>query len=350
MMKRFSNDWDALLVIAIVVLAGVCAPAQRTVAAQEADEGKIVTIAPGAVRGELEAETRIVEEPAYWIGVRGRSIESAVLRTHLQLAEDMGVVVEEVVAESPAAKAGLRKHDIILRCNGDAVDNMRVLQTQVRSGLEKPLELRIIRLGQQEKIVVVPELRPEQLSQPANPNGQFNQGMQGDIMGQLMEQFGGRNIGPGMVFRGAGQDLNLNLNQMPNGVSVSIQRHGDGPAQITVQKGEQTWQVVGDDEESLQQLPDDVRPFVERMLKGQGNAPGFGGEGINFGELGEELQEFIPRGFGGFQPRIERRFRRQREPGEDEMQQRMQQLEQQLQQLQQRFENGEPAVPLEKTS
>ena len=40
------------------------------------------------------------------------SFESEVLRTHLQLAEDMGVVVEDVIADSPAAKAGLRKHDI----------------------------------------------------------------------------------------------------------------------------------------------------------------------------------------------------------------------------------------------
>lgn len=330
-MKRFLPSWDSLLIASLVVLSGVCAQSQQMASAQGADEGKVVTIAPDDGVGELTEETRVVEEPVYWIGIRGRSIESEVLRTHFQLAGDMGVVVEDVVAESPAAKAGLRKHDIILRCNNDTVDDMRVLQSQVRAGKDKPLELKIIRLAKQEKIVVVPELRPEQLSEPANSGGQFGRNMEGDIMGQLMQQFGGRNIGPGMVFRGGGGGQRFNLNQMPNGVSVSIQRNNDEPAQITVKKGDQTWQIEGDDEESLKQLPDDVRPFVERMLNGQGNAQAFGGEGIDFGELGEELQDFLPRGLGGFQ-----RARRPDRFG-DPVLERMEQMERRLEELNNRL-------------
>ena len=57
---------------------------------------------------------------------------------------------------------------------------------------------------------------------------------------------------------------------MPNGVSVSIQKQNDEPAHITVKRGNDTWDIVGDDPSSLAQLPDDVRPFVEQLLAGGG--------------------------------------------------------------------------------
>ena len=322
-MTRLSHLWDTLLIAAILLIASICAQSQ----AQEADEGKVVTIAPdtdasnsGAVG--IPPQTRIVEAPSYWIGVRGRSIESDVLRTHLQLAEDMGVVVEDVVAGSPAEKTGLRKHDIILRVNGEAVDNMQVLQSHVRTGEETPLELKIVRLGKQEKIVIVPELRPEQFSEPANANGPFNGGASGDMLQQLIEQFGARNIGPGMVFRGGRQ--RFDLNQMPNGVSVSIQRNNNGPAQITVKQGDQTWQIVGDDEESLKQLPGDVRPFVEQMLNGQNSFRGFGGGAVDFGDINAELEGLLPRGLGGLRRGIERQdHQRELQAHDLELQERM---------------------------
>ncbi len=290
-MKHNAFPWDSLLIVTMMLLATVCAQSQAAaLATDDEKEGAVAQISPdeGANDLEIEPQTGIAPEPTYWIGIAGRSIESAVLRTHLQLAEDMGVVVERVLDDSPAAKAGLRKHDIILRVNGDAVDNMRVLQSQVRTGKDKPLELKIVRLGKQEKIVVVPEPQPANLTEQARTMSQRAQGMDRDIMQRLMQQFGGRNIGPGRAFRAGPQGFNFN--QMPSGISVSIQRNNDSPAQITVKKGDQTWKIVGDDEESLKQLPDDVRPFVERMLNGQGRMQGFGRARLPDG-LGDPMLE-----------------------------------------------------------
>lgn len=347
-MQKQSNRWETLLVASIVVISGLCAQAQ----AQNDEEGKVVTIDARGADGEsdLKEEVRVVEEPTYWIGIQGRNIESEVLRTHFQLAGDMGVVVEEVVEGSPAEKAGLRRHDIILRANGDAVDNMRVLQEQVRSGQDQPLELKIIRLGKKENIVVVPEARPQDLAQRVQPADRFGQGFgQGDMVQQLMRQFGGRNFGQGMILP-RGNVQAFNFNQMPNGVSVSVQRNNDEPAQITVKQGDQTWNIVGDDEESLKQLPDDIRPFVQRMLNGQGNAQGFGGnfQGFNgnfdFENLNEEIEKFLPRNLGGFE-RFGNGQNRRFDLQELELKERMERLEQRLQQLQGRFEEDlvEPA-------
>lgn len=331
------TPWENLLLAAVVVLAGVCAQAQ----AQE--EGRIVRISPEGDEAEIaiDEEVQVIEAPAFWIGIRGRSIESEVLRTHLQLAEDMGVIIEEVVPDSPAAKAGLRKHDVILRANGDAVNNMEVLQNQVRDFGDKPIELVIIRLGKEETVVVVPEKRPEQvLTEPTPPQGfKFDFGGE-DQIGPMLRMFGGRNIGPGMVFRG-GQAFNFN--EMPSGVSVSIQRNNDEPAQITVKKGDQTWQIQGDDEESLKQLPEDVRPFVERMLHGQAMMNGF-----DFGDLDLQLQKVLPRAMDDFQLRnkaLQERFQAQ----EKQLQERMKQLEKQMQQMQKRIEGFKPEVQEEQS-
>jgi hypothetical protein len=64
-----------------------------------------------------------------------------------------------------------------------------------------------------------------------------------------------RHFGPGVIVGGQG----FGVAQMPNGVSISIQKENDQPAHITVKRGNETWEVVGDDPESLQQLPDDLR-------------------------------------------------------------------------------------------
>lgn len=343
-MKRQSTPWDTFFVVAMMLIASVCAHAQAAVPKEaEASDSDV----EASLR---EAQAPDVEEQAYWIGIRGRSIESAVLRTHLQLAEGMGVVVEEVLADSPAAKAGLRKHDILLRVNGDAIDNMQVLQSQVRAGKEKPLELTIIRLGKQEKMVIVPEVLPQEVAAgqrlAAQPLGRFNgRGLDNEAMQQLFEQLGMRNLGPGMGFRGGQM---FNFNQIPDGVSVSIQRNNDGPAQITVKQGDKTWQIEEGDEKSLQQLPDEVRPFVERILSGQNNLQGIGGT-LGLRDLEAELEGVLPRELGNFRPRggaHRQPFDRQ----EDSLRKRMEQLEKRLQQLQKRLDNGEPALPLDKTT
>jgi hypothetical protein len=55
---------------------------------------------------------------------------------------------------------------------------------------------------------------------------------------------------------------------MPNGVSVTMKKEGDQPAEITVKRGEETWTVTADDPESLEKLPEDLRPFVASMTQG----------------------------------------------------------------------------------
>jgi len=79
-----------------------------------------------------------------------------VLRTQLSIAEGEGVVVEEVLPDTPAAKMGLRRHDVILAVNGTpvaAAPAVRAAVEAVKEGGE--LKLRILRGGKAEEIAGV---------------------------------------------------------------------------------------------------------------------------------------------------------------------------------------------------
>ena len=271
--------WGALA-IAFPALAVVVA--QSPVAAfadeeVEVAEGRITELSPE--RGDRpavvteEGEEAKVAAPKYWIGLQGRPIDNRVLRTQLQLAGDVGVAIETVMPESPAEKAGLRQDDILVAVDGEPLSDLAYLQSVVAEKHDKPIELKVLRLAKEEVIKVTPEEIPAEVlerlaaqQQRQNPMGML-QGGNFDpqaLMEQLRQQGGQggmRMIGPGMIFGGQGA-------QVPNGVSVNVTRDGDGKATITIQKGDETYTVDGDDAEAIAKLPEDVRPYVEQIVNG----------------------------------------------------------------------------------
>jgi membrane-associated protease RseP (regulator of RpoE activity) len=268
------------------------------------EEGRIVGISPEGDadlnirhRQDLIADDEAQTLPAYWLGIQGQPLQSDVLRTHLQLAEGVGIVIEDVVPGSPAEKAGLRRHDVLLNVGGEQISGMGVLQKAVADSNGKALDLKVIRLAKEETISVTPEAPPADLAAKMGAGRSTAQGgmqlggmpLGGDdpmaqiqaMMKQLQQNgVGGgvRVFGPGMVMGGQG----LNMAQVPSNVQVSVTREGDGPATVTVKRGEDTWTLKGDDKEAIAELPDDVRPFVEQMLQGGQS----GGAGVLGGHLG----------------------------------------------------------------
>lgn len=93
------------------------------------------------------ALTRIKQEKGSYLGVSATPAP-AVLRKQLQLPEGMGLVVEIVVPESPAAKAGLQRFDVLQKLDEQLLINPQQLAVLVRS--HKPgeeISLGIIRDG-----------------------------------------------------------------------------------------------------------------------------------------------------------------------------------------------------------
>jgi hypothetical protein len=80
---------------------------------------------PGAVRAEKHL----------WLGVAVSPVPPVVAH-QLKLPEGVGLVVDEVMPESPAAKAGLKEYDVLHKLDDQLLVNPEQLQTLVR--MHKP--------------------------------------------------------------------------------------------------------------------------------------------------------------------------------------------------------------------
>jgi membrane-associated protease RseP (regulator of RpoE activity) len=279
---RNSLEWA--LMVALVFGAGAIAQAQHE------EEGRVVQIGPSTDGAEVAteetevgaAESPPVEQPKHWIGLLGGPVTPE-LRAHVLVPEDQGLMVRQVVPESPAAKAGLKDFDILLRANETELREMRDLVEIVKTAgdASEQITLEVLRAGKRETVYITPAARPEKIANlPTleSPTGipAFGGNLQGvpeDVL-KFFEHRGAREGGP-FAFRSFGPGMMVpqhgGVGNIPSGVSVSIQKQGDGPAHITVKRGEETWTVSGDDLGSLEQLPADVRPFVEQLLQGGGS-------------------------------------------------------------------------------
>lgn len=324
---RGATEWT--LMVALVFGAGAFAQAQES---DNRDKG-VVQIGrtdkdarPNLPPAGEQADDERPSPPKYWIGLLGGAIPADnPLRAHLDLPEKQGLLVANVMPDSPAAKAGLKRHDILLKANNNDLHEMKDLIDLVMSEGPKKgqITLEILRHNKRESLYLKPEERPANLQMPQGvPGGEGGSfggpGMPG-MPEEFMQQFGGRfpdfrNLGPGVLLRGEGQGFA----SMPNGVSVSIQKQDGQPTHITVTRGKDKWEVTGDDPESLKKLPEDLRPFVERMLHGGG---GGGMGGVIRGPEG-----FRPQGPGAGPEMDGGRLREQLERMEkrlDEMQRRL---------------------------
>jgi hypothetical protein len=321
-------------------MAGLVIGAGTFVQAQEQSDGNIVQIGradkspakPNLPPQQPDDQDGHVRQPAptYWIGLLGGAIPADnPLRAQLNLPEQQGLLVANIVPKSPAEKAGLKQYDILMKANGKDLHEMKdlidlVMQEGARKG---QITLDVLRQNKHETINLTPEVRPADadVQQAEGFGGGFGQAgpmMPGDPlagrpgMPGMPRPFQFRNFGPGVI---VGGDPFAGL---PNGVSISVQKQNGQPTHITVQRGNDKWDITGDDPEALKKLPEDLRPTVERMLHGGGGMAGA------MGGFGHFPMPNGPAGLGpGFGPGMDAgQLREQMERMEhrlDEMQRRM---------------------------
>lgn len=103
-----------------------------------------------------ERDTKGGGKPSPWVGVRLVDIEDPVLRAHLQLAEGDGALIERVFRGSPAERAGLEKHDVVVEFAGERVLGVQHLGQLIRStSVDQRVALVVVRAGQQKAIELV---------------------------------------------------------------------------------------------------------------------------------------------------------------------------------------------------
>jgi S1-C subfamily serine protease len=114
------------------------------------------------VRGVLQAAVsgRKITRP--WLGAGGQHVTAEIAQS-LGLPRPEGVLVNEVVPESPAAAAGIRTGDVVLNVNGHAIDDPDGLRFRIAiAPLDLPARLTLWRAGQLRDVSVTLVLPPEQ--------------------------------------------------------------------------------------------------------------------------------------------------------------------------------------------
>jgi hypothetical protein len=288
------------LMAALVLGSGTMARAQNAEGADNNTEGvvKIGRSDKDTAKPNVPAPTNHgqAQAPKYWVGLLVGDIPAEhVLRAQIDLPENTGLLVANVLGNSPAAKAGLKQHDILLKANGhDLHENTDLIDLVNTEGAKKgQITIEYLRHNKRQTAVLKPEERPANAPGPADDevgggaNGAFGPaapglaapGVPDDLMRQFREQmqqmpFEFRSMGPGVIVGGGG------VGNLPNGVSVTMQKENDKPVHVTISRDGKSWTVSGDDPESLKKVPEDLRPFAEQMLHGGNGAMHFNMRGM----------------------------------------------------------------------
>ncbi|MGI6419070.1 MAG: PDZ domain-containing protein [Thermoguttaceae bacterium] len=238
--------------------------------------GGAIYSSPGAAVGDVPQgawqvadEQAAVEPSEYWIGLQCVSARPE-LRFHLGLADDEGILVEAIIDKSPAAKAGIQKYDVLTRAGDKKLTKVQDLIDAVDAVKEGLLKVELVRGKEKKTVEVTPEKRPP--IEPPGPDAAFAPPGEWQKFYDFMKQWepgkGGRPSmrlrfwHPGAIITGD-EPVDGGTSKLPKNVTIKIQKEGEKPAEVTVTRGDQTWNVKEDD---LAALPDDLRPYVERML------------------------------------------------------------------------------------
>lgn len=233
--------------------AGVCAGFGAAALAQQppVDGPRPLRVVVGE-RGEQEASS------PFYIGL---GLDELSEQLKAQLGLEHGVIVADVFPDSPAAKAEIKRHDILIKAGETDVQSPQDVLKAVNDVQDKELPLVVLRAGKEIKLTVTPTKRPMDARPPREQEGAGPDGRsrwpfpRGEGRDALFLYHPGMMMGKGMVKFG----------ELPADISISIKKLGREPAQIEVKKGDKSWEVK---EDKLGDLPDEVREVVERFLAG----------------------------------------------------------------------------------
>jgi membrane-associated protease RseP (regulator of RpoE activity) len=280
----------------------------------------------------VQAAGPAAEAGDYWLGVACFPVPD-VLQSQLGLGEHEGLLIRQVVPESPAAKAGIRPDDVLLKAAGKSLASPEDLIKVVSAGKDQKVALELIRAGKKMTLDVQPEKRPAHMR--GKPEGRWGgegdwQALEGWLDHMLPNE--GAPLQFHIVRPGAILPLGSPLYpDLPDNVTVVITKHGQEPARIAVHEGDKKWEVT---EKELDKLPKDVRPYVDQMLGSAWRGPMAGKAAAGFGASWTAAPA-PGQGMIRSDTRLQKRL--------DEMSRQMEEMQKGLEQLRQK--NGPPGKP-----
>jgi membrane-associated protease RseP (regulator of RpoE activity) len=292
---------------------------------------------------------------SYWLGILAVPAD-AILKSHLRIED--GVVVEQVVPDSPAAKAGILVNDILLQFGEAKLTDVEGLQKAVAENKDREAKVALLRAGKQMTVNVKPEVMPADrgIGVPSHPGdwGRISEMLKklerGDFGEDPLRMFF---VQPGVVVPKELKQRRIELFtsppdglRLPKGTRITVTRQHEGPTKIVVEKDGQKWEVT---ENEMDKLPEDVQPAVKGMLGGgrvyvfgqgpvvvPGERPGRSGEGKASQAVPEKRPEGKPESAANERDKIREKMEeitRQQRENEKRMQKQLDELRQQVEKL-----------------
>jgi hypothetical protein len=263
----------------------------------------------------------------FWLGLECYPADAA-LRTQLGL-EKQGLVVEQVVPDSPGDQGGIKPHDVLLKAGERSLVSVSDLVEAIDKAKATELSIDVLRGGKPITVKVTPEQRPEDQDMarrvPERELGELRRWIESLRPGERPDgPLRYRVFGPGAVLPPSASQ------KLPKDVTISVTRTGEEPATIVVKKGDQQWEVS---EKDLKDLPEDLRPYVERML---------GRNGAFLPPRPDFFEPGLPPGAPSERPR-DGHLDGQRNDGR--MDRQMNELHEQMQRLREQFEELRRSLP-----
>ena len=152
-----------------------------------ADDGAVFQLKPSGESVQFVADGRYLVQTVFaganqGLGVDATPVDIA-LRTQLGLAENRGVLVNSVVADGPAAKAGVQTYDVLIKVADAEIEGLEGLQKLIAESADKPIRITLIRAGKELSLEVVPVAKPlaEVTFQPMEVQGQAIYALTSDV-------------------------------------------------------------------------------------------------------------------------------------------------------------------------
>lgn len=243
----------------------------------------------------------VIKPSDHWVGVQCGRMDAA-LRAQLGLDEEQGVLVVAVVDDSPAAKGGIEKYDVLVQAGDRKLTKVQDLIDEVDAVKDGKLSVVLIRKAKKKTLELTPEKRPA-MEAPSDKPAEDTIGEWKDFFEHMKQWEPGKDGRPSMKFRFWRQPGTILPSppkpgeKVPDNVKIHINKEGDQPAEIEVTRDGESWSVK---EDELDKLPADLRPHVERMLgkpKPPVGWPGFPPEGFK-----------VPKPLEGGEGVLDRRF------------------------------------------
>ena len=216
-----------------------------------------------------DKESEASADGEYWLGI-GLSPLPELARQQLGL--EGGLVVEDVAAESPAAKAEIKRLDILIKAGEASLKEPADLVKSVEKIKGGVLTIIAVRGGKQITASVSPAKRPK-----AEDSADVLKSLRVRVpelgaeieqveaaLAKLKAKTGGAGVNlffpkPAMV----APRVDVKAVELPKNMTVKITKEGNLPAKVLVKKENQEWEVT---EEKLSELPEDVRKHVQQYL------------------------------------------------------------------------------------